>query len=71
MGKNIIRVTSNKNEAKTEAERINKDFLKRKIKRMAYVTPVSERYVRSLTRKGYPVKKKNYAIAVKNKLKRR
>ena len=67
MGKQIVRVTSNRNEAVAEAKRINLDLLKRKIKRMAYVTPVSQSYVKSLTRKGYPVPKKNYAIAMRNK----
>jgi len=71
MSKNIVRVTNKIREAKKECKAINRDLLKRKIKREAYITPVSYRYVKSLTRKGYPVAKKNWAIAVRRKLKRR
>ena len=67
MAKNIIRVTAKRKEAIAEKNSINRDFSRRNIKRIAYVTPVSQGYVRTLTRKGYPIPKKNYAIAVKNK----
>ena len=67
MGKNIIRVTSNKEAGKREAARINKNLKSRGIKRIAYVAPVSRNYVKKLTRKGFTVRKKNYAIAIKNK----
>jgi len=66
MGKTIVRVTSKRKEALAYARAINRSMLKRKIKRKAYVTPVSQSYVRSLTRKGYPIKKKNYGVAMKN-----
>ncbi len=67
MAKNIVRVTSNRKEAVSESKRINESLRKRKIKRFARVTPVSYSYVRKLTRKGFPVAKKNYAICMKNK----
>jgi hypothetical protein len=67
MGKNIIRVTSNRKEAQREAKRINISFKNRNIKREAYVGIVSQSYVRRLTRKGFPIAKKNYAIYVRNK----
>ena len=61
----IVRVTSNKSEAMSEARRINKNMLERKIKRRASVISVSQAYVKTLTRKGFPIKKKNYAIAMR------
>ena len=67
MGKNIIRVTANRKEAQREAKRINASLRKRQIKREARVCPVSQSYVKKLTRKGYKVPKRNYAICMRNK----
>ena len=67
MVKRIVRVTSNKQKALREVKAINKSLTKRGIKRVAYVTPVSQSYVKTLTRKGYNIRKKNYGIAVRNK----
>lgn len=64
--KNIVRVTSNKRDAQREANRISKNLLKRKIKRKAFVVPVSQEFVRKLTREGYTVRKKNYGILMKD-----
>ena len=66
MGKKIVRVTDNKQDALDESKAINDSLKERNIRRETYVTPVSQSYVRKLTRKGYPVKKRNYAIAVRN-----
>lgn len=67
MGKNIVGVTSNRKVALRKARQINTSFRARKIKREARVCPVSQSYVKTLTRKGYPVPKKNYGICVRNK----
>ena len=67
MGKKIVRVTSSRKDAQEEAKRINVSLRDRKIKREAYVCPVSQSYVRKRTRKGYPVRKKNYGVCVRNK----
>ena len=66
MGKKIIRAGVTRKEAEAEARAITNNLKKRGIKREAYVTPLSRRYVQSLTRKGYPVPKKNFGIAVRN-----
>lgn len=66
MGKNIVRLLTNKRKAILEANQINKSLFRRNIKREAYVTPVSKSYVKKLTRKGFPIPKNNYAIAVRN-----
>ena len=65
MAKNIIRVTGNKYEAMAMAKRINKDMLKRKIKRRASVISVSQAYVKTLTRPGFTVRKKNYGVVMR------
>lgn len=65
--KKIVRVTSNKVEALAEAKRINLSLKERKIEREAKVCRVSQSYVRKLTRKGYPIRKINYGICMRNK----
>jgi len=67
MGKTIVRVTSSRREAQAETNRINASLRDRKIKRQAYVCPISKAYVKKLTRKGYPIADNNYAICVRNK----
>ena len=67
MVKQIVRVTSSRKEALAEAKAINSSLKSRKIKREAIVCPVSQSYVRKLTRKGYPIPKKNYGICMRNK----
>ena len=67
MGKKIVRVTSSKRDAIEESNRINASLKNRGIKREAYVCPVSKTYVKKLTRKGYPIADKNYAICMRNK----
>lgn len=67
MGKMIVRVTSNKKDAIKEKQEINNSLRNRGIKREAYVCPVSQAYVKKLTRKGYPIADKNYAICMRNK----
>ena len=67
MGKKIVRVTSSKRDAIDETRRINSSLRARGIKREAYVCSVSKAYVKKLTRKGYPVADKNYAIYVRDK----
>ena len=66
MGKNIVRITSNKNEAQREANRINKSLKERGIKREAYVDTISKTYVQVRTRPGYAVRNKNYTICMRN-----
>lgn len=51
----------------SESKRINENMKERNIKRESYVCPISQAYVKKLTRKGYPVAKKNYAICMRNK----
>jgi len=63
----LPRVTSNRKEAVFIARQLNASLKKRNIKREAIVSPVSQAYVRTLTRKGYPVPKKNYGISMRNK----
>jgi len=65
--RNYISVTDSKKDAVALAKRMNNDLRKRKIKREVYVVPVSQSYVRKLTRKGYKIAKKNYGVAVRNK----
>jgi len=67
MGKTIVSVTSDKTKALRISKRLNKSLKKRKIKRESYVSPVSQSYVKKLTRKGYTIRKKNYAVCVRNK----
>ena len=67
MSKNIVRITSNKKEAEKEAKFMNDSLKRRHIKRESYVCEVSQSYVRKLTREGYPIRKKNYGICVRNK----
>ena len=67
MGKKIVRITKYKKNATRESKKINASLKKRGIKRETYVCPVSKQYVQKRTRKGYPVKKNNYAICVRNK----
>ena len=67
MGKKIVRITSSRKEAQEEATRINASLKVRKIKREAYICPVSKAYVKKLTRKDCPIANKNYAICVRNK----
>jgi len=70
MTKRIVRVTKSKEEAHQIAKRITASLRERNINREAYVSPVSYSYVRTLTRKGYPIAKKNYGVCVRNRLKR-
>lgn len=65
--KTIVRVTQYKSKANKEAKEINLSLNKRNIKREAYVCEVSEAYVKTLTRTGYKIPKKNYAICIRNK----
>jgi len=67
MGKTIVRATPSKKDAIKEAKQINDSLKERGIEREAYVCSVSKAYVKKLTRKGYPVADKNYAICVRNK----
>lgn len=67
MRKIIVRVTSDRKEAQRESVRINASLKGRNIKRQAYVCAVSKFYVKKLTRKGYPIAKKNYAICMRDK----
>lgn len=67
MGKTIVRVTSSKERAMEEKNRINTSLKSRGIKREAYVCSVSKTYVKKLTRKGYTIAEKNYAICMRNK----
>ena len=66
MGKNIVRVTTNKRDAIEEKDRINASLKSRGIKREAYVCEVSKAYVKKLTKKGHPIEEKNYAICIRN-----
>jgi len=66
MGKTVVRVTSSKADAIQEKNWINKNMKKRGIKREAYVGEISQAYVKERTREGYPVRKKNYAIFMRN-----
>ena len=66
MGKKIVRVTSSKREVIGEKDRINASLKSRGIKREAYVCAISKAYVKKLTRKGYPIAEKNYAICMRN-----
>lgn len=66
MVRNIIRVTQSKKEAQKISNFINEDMRNRKINREAYVIPVSQSFVRTLTRKGYRVSKRNYGVAMKD-----
>ena len=67
MAKKIVRVTSSKRDATKEKNEINLSLKEEGIKREAYVCSVSKAYVKKLTRKGYPIADKNYAICVRNK----
>ncbi len=67
MGRKIVRATSRKRDALKEAKLINASLKKRNIKREAYVCPISKSFVRKRTRKGYPIKSKNYGICMRNK----
>lgn len=67
MGLKIIRVTSSKSDALRESKSINKDLKERGIKRESRVIPISRAFVKRLTRKGFIVKKKNFAIAIRRK----
>lgn len=67
MGKRIVNVTSKRNMAIRVAKNITKNLKQRKINREAYVCPVSQSYVKTLTRKGIKVPKRNYAVCVRNK----
>jgi len=67
MGKKIVRVTSNKKEAEQIAKGLTNSLQRRHIKREAYVCGVSKSYVKTLTRKGYPIPKKNFGVCVRNK----
>ncbi len=67
MGKKIVRVTSSKRDALKEMNEINASLKDRGIKREAYISSVSQAYVKKRTRKGYPIADKNYAICMRNK----
>ena len=67
MVKRIVRVTPSKKEALEFVKIMNADFKKRNIKREGVIIPVSRAYVRTLTRKGYPVPKRNYGVYFRNK----
>ena len=67
MGKNIVRITSNKKEAEKEAKAITISLQKRNINRETYVCGVSKSYVKKRTRKGYPISKKNYGVCMRNR----
>lgn len=66
MGKNIVRVTSSRKGAIKEKDEINASLKSRGIKREAYVCEVSKSYVKKLTREGYPIAERNYAICMRN-----
>jgi len=68
--KNIVGIGSNKSEILNQADIINRNMRMRRIGRIAHVIPVSRIYVKSLTRKGFAVPKKNYGIVMKDKIKR-
>jgi hypothetical protein len=63
----IVRVTASRRGALREARAINASMKSRGIRREAIVRSVSQGYVRKLTRKGFAVPKKNYAISMRNK----
>lgn len=67
MVKKIIRAGVSKAEAKKESDAINKNMAERGIKRESYVCKVSQSYVKKRTRKGYPVKKQNYGVCMRDK----
>jgi len=68
MGKKILHVTTSRSEATNMKNRLNATMKARGIRREAYVTSVSQRYVQSLLRPGFKAeKRKNYAIAMRNK----
>jgi hypothetical protein len=66
MSKTIVRAGVSKKEALDEAKLINLSFKDRKIKREAYVCPISQSFVRKRTRAGHPIRKKNYGICMRN-----
>lgn len=61
-----MKVAESKKEARDIARGINANLRSRGIQREAYVVPVSQSFVKSLTVKGYPVPKRNYGVAVRN-----
>jgi len=67
MGKMVVSVSEKKKELQRQAKHLNLSLKKMKINRESYVCPISQSFVRKLTRKGYPIPKKNYALYVRNK----
>jgi len=60
--KNLVRAGKTRKNSLTEARSINKSLTSRGIKRKAVVKPVSQAVIKKLTRKGFPIKKKNFGI---------
>ena len=71
MGKRIVSAGLTRKEASEQAKRLSENLKKRGIKREAYATPLSYGYLRTLTRKGYPIlKKESFGVAVRDKIKK-
>ena len=69
--KNLVRIGVTRKDATVEARAITKNLARRGINREAKVVPVSQKLVRSLTRKGFKIRKKNFGIAMRDKKKRK